>query len=407
MPSRWELPSSQATPSGRPSGAYPGSLATIAHVAATGRPLVHRWADGWLLGGVGMVAWLLVGPHGPGSGWAPITGVLSGAFITLGAMHFGASYHLAYGDGRSSIRRHPYALVVAPTLLLVVAALVIGLHEAGADGPARGLLRGLLVTVFTLTGWHYIKQAYGVGMLAARNGGLRPTRREALVLRYALYPVWAYQVLQIWGVGRGGTYGRYNVGFALVPRAFAAPMRDLALASLAVALAEVVVLAVRARRVPPLGLWGTYLAGGLWFIWPPSYVSAAIVLGGLHGLQYLVCAHRAEVDLGAERGERHQIHRWLCVFGGAAAGGVLLTNWLPEAVGGHLGSAALPGVLGALLFVYFNLHHYAVDATIWRSGGDHVTRITRGPALPGAAAAPSAASTPAGAPRGATAPALT
>ncbi|MCU1497575.1 MAG: putative rane protein, partial [Acidimicrobiales bacterium] len=240
-------------------------------------------------------------------------------------------------------------------------------------------LRILLTTVFTLTGWHYVKQSFGVGMLAARSGGLRPTRREALVLRYGLYPVWLYDVLEIYGHGRAASYQRYDVTLAVVPQALDPWLRGIGVGALVVTLGLMVRIGVRARRVPPLGLWGVYLAGGLWFLAPPSYVSAAVVLAGLHAVQYLACSHRAEVDLAVERREPHLVHRWLCVFGGAAAGGLLLTHWLPDVAATSVATPGVPAMIPALVFVVFNLHHYAVDAVIWRSGGEHVVRMSRGP----------------------------
>ena len=33
-----------------------------------------------------------------------------------------------------------------------------------------------------------------------------------------------------------------------------------------------------------------------------------------------------------------------------------------------------------LTFVALNVHHYAIDAAIWRSRGEHIRRIVQGPA---------------------------
>lgn len=323
-----------------------------------------------------MVAWIVVGPYGASFG--PIQGVVSGAFIAAAAMHFGASYHLAYGDGVPALRKHPVGLVAAP-LVIVAASVAVVVGAAAHAGWAEPLLKAMLTTVFTFTGWHYIKQAFGVGMLAARSGGLKPTRHEALFLRYALYPIWLYDVLEVWERGRNATYQRYDVVVGVVPTAAEPWIRGIGFLTLALALGLMVRIGLRSRTVPPLGLWGAYLTAGLWFLLPPTYVSAVVVLAGIHAVQYLTCAHRAEVDLAVERREQHLLHRWLCVFGGAAAGGLLLTNWLPDQATAAFATPGLPGAIPALVFIGFNLHHYAVDAVIWRSGGDHVVRMSRGP----------------------------
>jgi hypothetical protein len=356
--------------------------------------MVHRRVDGWLLGGVAVASWVAVGPFGFVRG-AP-TGVLLGAVLTIAAMHFGASYHLAYGDGIASVRRHPYALLGVPIALAVAAAVVVAGASSGA-GWAKPTLRALLVSVFTLTAWHYVKQAFGVGMLVARSHGLRPSKRQVLILRYGLYPLWVFNALLMWERGRGATYFGYDLTYNVLPPSVEPALLVLAAAVLAVCLLTVIELSWRARRFPPLGLWGTYVAAGLWFLVRPNYVSATVVFAGLHGLQYLVCAHRAEVDLAVERHEPNLLHRWLCVFGGAAAGGLLLSSWLPQATD-KLAFGALPVLVPALIFVALNLHHYAIDAVIWRSGGEHVVRISKGPRVEADVAAKMEGASPTDAP---------
>ena len=344
------------------------------------RPLVHSRVDGWLLGGVGVVAWLVVGPLA-GARLGAISGWVTWAFLVVSAMHFGASYHLAYAGGRRALREHPWALVIAPIVLLGAAAAVTAVAAAGSARAAGPLLRFLLVTVFTLTGWHYIKQAYGVAMLSVRSRRLPMRRTEALALRYSLYPVWAYEVLNVYGRSSTARYLRFDVSVAVVPQSVQRVIEAAALAAAAVASVLVIRLAVRLRGVPPAGLWATYLAAVLWFVAPPSYVSAGLVLGGIHGLQYLPCAHRAELDRAVEQGERHLTTWWLCVFGGAVAGGLLVTSSLPSALERARLVPTMPALFAALIFVVINLHHYAIDATIWRAGGEHVRRIAHGPDL--------------------------
>ena len=350
-------------------------------MAVPTRALVHRRVDGWLLGGVGVVAWLLLSPAVMGTHLPPISGWVSGAFLVVVSAHFGASYHLAYGNGWADVRRHPLALGVVPAIGVAVAVATIGVHLAGNDRLAAETVRALFVGVFTLTGWHYVKQAYGVTMLSARSHGLRPSKAESMVWRYGLYPIWLYDVLRVYGVGRSASYRQIDISTPLVPVAAQPWIRGFAVACLVVAAVSMLRVALRIRTVPPLGLWGAYAAGALWFLVPPGYLSAAVVLPGLHAIQYLTCVHRAEVDWAVERGERQLPSLWLSIFGGAAAGGLLASTWLPSLLDNRLATPGVPGLFGSLVFVFLNLHHYTIDATIWRSGGEHVKRISKGPAL--------------------------
>lgn len=348
-------------------------------MAAPRRVLVHRHVDGWLLGGAGVVAWVALSPSAAGAATS-VTGWLAATCLVVVATHFGASYHLAYGNGWSDVRRHPWALAALPAAWVMASAAVVALYASGAQATAARVVRDLVLVVFTLTGWHYVKQAFGVGMLAARSRGLAPSRREALLWRYGLYPIWIVDLLRLYGEGRQASYRRIDLSVPIVPVGVQDVLRGLALAVLVVVGLSMLRVAVRAATVPPLGLWGAYLAGSLWFLARPDVVATVVVLPAIHGLQYLACVHRAELDRAVERREGQLPTLWLSLFGGAAAGGLLASTWLPSMLDGAIATPALPGLFGSLLFVGLNLHHYAIDATIWRSTGEHVRRISRGPA---------------------------
>ena len=345
------------------------------------RVLVHRRVDGWLLGGVGIVAWLLLTPSIGGDHSAVLTGWVAGAFLVVTSTHFGSSYHLAYGNGWSDVRRHPVALGLVPALGVLVGVVVFATYLSGAQALAAQMVRNLLILVFTLTGWHYVKQAFGVGMLSARSYGMKPTGREIKLWRYGLYPIWIYDLLRVYGVDRGASYRQINIAVPLVPQGGESVLRWFAVACLIAVAASMIRVAHQARTLPPMGLWGAYLTGALWFLLPPAYLASAVVLPGIHAVQYLACVHRAEIDWAVERKEPQVRTLWLSLFGGAAAGGLLASTWLPSMIDGSFTTPALPGLFGSLLFVYLNLHHYAIDATIWRSSGEHVKRISKGPAV--------------------------
>ena len=350
-------------------------------VQTPGRALVHPRVDGWLLGGIAVVAWVIVSPHALGGGLGPVRDIVAGAFTCFAAAHFLSSYHLAYGDGRAALRRNPIALVAVPAALVAVAVAIVAIANRGHDALTTALVRDLLVVVFTLTGWHYAKQAYGVVLLAAATWGIRPTKREAMVLRYGLYPVWAANLARFYGTTSPSTYRGINTSVPLVGPV----MRDLvmvvAFGGLALIAVVVVRMSRRAGRVPPLGVVAPYIAAPLWLIWAPDVIAATGMLAGLHGLQYLPCVHRAEVDWARETGEADLTVLWLSLFGGVVAGGLMITVWLPSLLDNNFATAGTPGLYGSLLLVVVNLHHYAIDAVIWRSGGEHVKRIVKGPAL--------------------------
>jgi hypothetical protein len=356
--------------------------------------LVHRYVDGWLLGGFGIVAWLLISPLP----WrdAPILGSLTAwlasLFVIAASAHFGASYHLAYCDGRTALRRNPVVLVVLPVVLLAASVIVVVLTVGREVGVASWLTRALLIVVFSATGWHYIKQAYGVAMLSLRLRGIAVQRSDVRLLRYGFYPIWFVDLMDVWASGNRAFYRRYDVGVGLLPEWVEQAARLVAIGFVVAVLFALGRVSHRAGRLPPMGAWAPYVSGALWFVMPPTFGGAAAMIGLTHALQYLACVHPAEMGLARSRGERHLWHWWLSVFGGALAGGVLIGRYLPMLLNRSTSSLALPDVAATMLFVGLNLHHYAIDASMWRSQGQHVRRITAG--APAPAVVPRLAPTP-------------
>jgi hypothetical protein len=348
---------------------------------APSRSLVGPRVDAWLLGGLGVLAWVFLSAPGPvPEGLVPVmSGVVFWILLALVGTHFGVSYHLAYGQGREAVLRRPFALVVVPvglvlaTLVLCMAALM------GADELARGGVQVGIMAVFTLTGWHYIKQVYGVSRVGASLQGLGIPPLIGKILRYGLYPVWFVDALATWVPGFLDEYYGFGAGVTWVPRWVLDGMGLVATGGAVVVVGCWVVLSAQWGRLVPATMWAPYVAGFLWLTRPPDHFSAAVVLGALHAVQYLACAHRAEVAWAVERGESRVVMWWTSVFGGALATGMLLSYWAPMWLGWVTDGTSVGLIPAAMLFVTFNLHHYAVDAVIWRSRDGHLRRIVKGP----------------------------
>lgn len=355
---------------------------TLAGAGAERRYLVARGVDGWLVGGLAIVAWLVfVGLPGlPQLEVPAFQGAALWVLLAIIATNFGVSYHLAYGQGRSEVLRHRGALVVVPLVLVAFGVAVVIATALDLTDSARSGARIGLVAVYSLTTWHYVKQTYGVVRIGAAINHVHLGRRTAQILRYGLYPLWLFEASTVWSRGYVANDYGFDASFTLLPGSTVSLMRTGSVVSLTAIVAALMVVAVQARRVPPATMWTPYAVAALWIVWQPDHVSAVLVLGAAHALQYLACAHRVEVVWGVERHEPRTIW-WCSVFGGALATGMLLTYWLPMWFG-YAGGSRLGVTMAAMLFVVFNLHHYAIDAVLWRSRDGHVRRITRGPSPP-------------------------
>jgi hypothetical protein len=344
--------------------------------------LVGRGVDGLLVGWLATIVWVAVfaaGRFGMGHAVPGLTTIYwIGAVVT--AAHFGLSYHLAYSGGLSSVRARPLALAAGPIVLVVIlGVVVVAALRSGEQADVR--TTGLLITsVYLLTTWHYVKQVYGVGRVGAAFAKIRLGSREANVLRYGLYPLWFFGAAQV--LARGGHYSfdGYAVGFSLLPAAGYHALRLLAVCS-AVPLAAVFVdITLRTRKAPPSAMLAPYIAAYLWLGLPTNPVLTLLLLAPFHALQYLAVGHRATVAVASGRPGNHGIGWWLNVFAGAACGGLLVSRWLPQTLDAHYTSGHGPMLFTAAAFVFLNLHHYLIDASIWRSRGELVKAVVASPA---------------------------
>lgn len=372
------LASATATPC--PLAAAPGwrrpRESSIGSVRGDGEGLVSTRLDGWLVGGAAIALWSLVTTqhllHA-----RPVPGIGGGVywlFLGLSAAHFGVSYHLAYTDDEGGVSRHPWTLVALPA---VVVGVVLAVWFLPGVPASVGVLRILLSLVFALTIWHYVKQAYGVARLVASLAGVRVTRGQNLVLRYSLYPLWFLSLIELVTKGLGGTMFGYPVGVGLLATWVPTLARAACAVAFVVFAAAVIVMGRQAGRRMPTALWAPHVAGFMWIGFGPGYQSAAIVLASLHALQYLACVNRAERTWAIARSQPQPTLWLLCVFAAAAAGGLFVTNWLAPVLAATVGGGQPTATFAAGLFIMLNLHHYAMDAVMWRSTGSHVKRMLR------------------------------
>lgn len=337
--------------------------------------LVGRRLDGWLTGWIAVVLWVVAQTgaylgHPLGSFGIPTYWPAA----VLGAMHFGMSYRLAYGRP-GAVRERPVALAIFPIALAAALMVIVLVTVLSGTEATRNSTRALVTVVFLTTTWHYIKQVYGIVRLGARYRGITLTAVDVRVLRYCLYPLWLVGAAQVLSIGTSTRYAGLSIGLGLVPAFVFSVVRVIGLAC-AVAIASVVWRSARRHQVwPPALMVAPYAAAFLWLLAPTDYLGATLALGALHGVQYLACCYRAEVATSGSLSPRTAL-RWVEVFGGAACGGLLLTVWLPQRLNMSVATSDAPLLFTAVCFVFLNLHHYVIDAVIWRSGGQLVRSMT-------------------------------
>jgi hypothetical protein len=251
--------------------------------------------------------------------------------------------------------------------------------QAGPD-TARDVTGALITGVYVMTTWHYVKQVYGVGRVGAAYAGVALGSWDVRLLRYGLYPLWFLGAAQVLVRGASYNLAGYQVGFSLLPAWLYDTLRMLAVASALPLAGAFVAIARRTKRLPPSLLLAPYVAAFLWLALPTDRVLTLLLLAPFHALQYLAIGHRAELAIAVERPGAHGPVWWLNIFAGAACGGLLLSRWVPRFLDTQIGNGNGPLLFSAAFFVFLNMHHYLIDASIWRSKGELVRALVRKPA---------------------------
>lgn len=323
------------------------------------------------------------------------TGWTLGFVILFSYPHFIWSYRFAYQQGRLFIMRHAVALVFSPlligaSLLSCIAlwntptsaapALLSAGKSMGAIGVDLGwsnyntcgqlLLATILIVQTTLSGHHYIMQAYGVAVACGqeRRYVLAVWQKRAILAN--LYLLWAMNVLsgyRFFSVLNNGKFVYY-------PPAFPHGLFVIACVGFAVTtglvLAALFYPALRGKRQPPWLLLLPIAAVWAWlqpFMQPYGFQAWVVPIA--HGAQYLYFAARTDAR-GFTKPIKPQIGQFhiAAVFIVVALCGYFAFLQIPVALDETcMNKDISPKFFLLAFFLFLNIHHYFIDSIVWKS----------------------------------------
>lgn len=306
--------------------------------------------------------------------------------------HFAVTYLLFYRDVRSRALgstvsraqrlRYVAAGFVAPLLLALWAGSALVTGSAASLGSMTQLM-------FLLVGWHYVKQGFGVvTVLSARHGTSYDAGERRALLAHA-FAGWAYAWASPFDPGRlveekGVIFG------TLAHPTWLEPATRVAFFASAVPLAFVLLRKWRrAGSLPVAPLLGFFASVWLWTVYSGIDPLYMYLIPALHSLQYLYFVWLMKRNQArAHEGPPSFGRPAAVVIGGLAASslllGLVLFHLLPSILDETLVDArgASFSRLGATpyfaaVFTFVNLHHYFMDAVLWRRDNPE-TRYLRG-----------------------------
>jgi hypothetical protein len=308
--------------------------------------------------------------------------------------HFANSYQLLYtGIGQrifgaaatTKVRlRYIWAGFIAPAL---IGGFMFGAYFVG-DVRLLGYAGNIMA--FT-TGWHYVKQGYGVIAVLSAIRRIYYSEVEKRLLLLNGYVVWIYS----WTALNETFHAEELYGIKFFT--FDMPSLALTLGGVASVLTTVAVIAafawrivVRKQGVSWNGVVGYCCSLYLWQLAFHYHPTFTIFIPAFHSLQYLLFTWRYQLnkvssDAGAATTSRLS-PPVLVRFAKFVTMGIVL-GWI-----GFIGLPALfharlapnTAVWGPTVFIFIfvmwiNIHHYFIDNVIWRRDNEDVRRYLFAP----------------------------
>ncbi len=304
-----------------------------------------------------------------------------GAYL-INDPHFSVTYLLFYRNVRERALSRRYSLMqrarywaaglVVPIGLMGWAGFAIATRSA----KQMGLLFQLM---FFLVSWHYVKQAFGILMVLSARRRVRFQSLERRLLLAHCLAAWFYA--RAAPRDPGTEFLEQGVIFQSIPHpGWLLPVTAvffwLSAAGVVWALASFV---RREKALPPLGALTAYLVTvWIWVVFNAFDPLLVYVIPALHSIQYLYFVWLQRKNEAQDlQGEPHfgrPVGTQLgLLLGASLALGWLLFHGVPENLdelfvpsGGALRGALGPTPFMAAFFAFVNIHHYFMDAVIWR-----------------------------------------
>ena len=337
-----------------------------------GRAFVHPAFDYLVIGGglsVLVTALLAWGGRAlaPPSVEATLLPALPFLIFFSNSAHFAASTVRLYTKP-GAFRELRFLTLALPLVTLLVLTLAI------AFAPVAG--RHLQALYLTWSPYHYAAQAYGLAVMYCYRSGCPLQSSDKVLLRLSCLMPFLHAFLASPTVGIDWFLPESTLEAATFVAGRRAVVEVLGILTFALPVAWFGRVALREKRAPPFISLLTVVANGLWWI-TLSYFHAFYLATIFHGLQYLavVAIFHVKDQESREAIPRGFFSHVLGFYGACLALAFLLFQTLPfayVAMGFGLAESLL------LVTAVINIHHFVVDAYIWRLRRDPNYRIVTG-----------------------------
>ena len=281
--------------------------------------------------------------------------------------HFISSYFFFYKDDGASIRTSYTHFIVG--IILPIALISLMLFGLVMQVPL--IFSYIINALYFFVGYHYVRQVYGISLISLAKQKIYLSLYEKWALNLSMFPLWFVSFLN--GHRSAFTGSFYSIPYAsfALPSWLTSVNNILLVVSIIVWLYLVSKVYIVHNHVPLTLIAG--LAGILLWHFPVFYDRGFFYLIPLfHSLQYMLIVTAVKKNQTLQDVPQHKrafsVTMYIFIVVLVA---YLAFHFVPEFLDKQslyntkvFGYSAILGIF--LLFI--NLHHYAIDALLWRRG---------------------------------------
>jgi hypothetical protein len=300
--------------------------------------------------------------------------------------HFMLSYQLIYIDNRHKIFNEPkilWAAIIAPIILL----LLMFYSVLNLDKPYLGYMVQFML--FT-SGWHYVKQSYGIAILTSAISKIYYNKTEKLVLVFNTHVLWVYS----WIFSQNGLIDDYmGVNF----KNFELPALCRVVITIIFMLSSLLVgyklmrkYHIEKTRPPTLSII-SYLTAYVWLLPALMHPIYFYVIPFFHSLQYtlfVITLRRNKARDENQKLNNTDKNKYLIDFYGylllAIILGAAFFDWVPKSLDHYFPVGPDKEKTQLFLFaftVFINVHHFIIDNAIWTRNNQDLLKYLIKPSM--------------------------
>ena len=279
--------------------------------------------------------------------------------LLINGPHFMASYRLLYSRPEN-FRRHPLVSVLFPALAIVFLGYILYWSFTGLSFDPLGVMGILTVLAPIFLGWHYTGQSWGTTACFAYLSGLRMSNAQRRLIRSGFLALFVYHVAWAYdSIGFVQSVLAENEAGAYLMSSVMRVCRLLVAIGFLLGLWGFRQLARDSGKAIPMRVWLPWVATFSWYVMVDFHPASFFLLQAFHAFQYLMFP--ARVELNDYTGPEHRWRHLMIYYVLLVVVGYVAFDW-----SGFHGVSEKFVPAGAATMMVINLHHYFIDAVIWK-----------------------------------------